>query len=55
MLDKQDQMIHLQQDTVDEVKGLRRDSASYLEKEFSEIKKKLIAIETALTREGIQV
>lgn len=55
MLGKQDQMIHLQQDTVGEIKGLRKDSVNYLESEFSEIKKKLNAIENALTREGIQV
>ena len=55
MLEKQDHMIHLQQDTVDEIKGLRKDSANYLDREFTEIKKKLTAIENALTREGIQV
>lgn len=55
MLEKQDHMIHLQQDTVDEIKGFRKDSADYLDREFTEIKKKLNAIEAALTREGIQV
>lgn len=55
MLEKQDHMIHLQQDTVDEIKGLRKDSANYLDREFTEIKKKLTAIENTLTREGIQV
>ena len=55
MLHKQDQMIHIQQDTVDEIKGFRKDSAHYLETEFSDIKKKLNAIENALTRAGIEV
>ena len=55
MLGKQDQMIHIQQDTVDEIKGFRKDSANYLETEFSDIKKKLQAIENALSREGIRV
>jgi len=55
MFEKQDHMVHLQQDTVDEIKGLRKDSANYLDREFTEIKKKLTAIENALTREGIQV
>lgn len=41
MLHKQDQMIHIQQDTVEELKGFRKDSAHYLENEFSDIKKKL--------------
>lgn len=43
MLDKQDQMIHLQQDNVDEVKGLRRDSARIqqviLKKNFVKLRK----------------
>ena len=55
MVGKQDQMIHIQQDTVDEIKGFRKDSANYLKTEFSEIKKKLQAIENALSREGIRV
>jgi len=55
MIGKQDQMIHIQQDTVDEIKGFRKDSANYLETEFSDIKKKLQAIENALSREGIRV
>ncbi len=55
MLWKQDQMIHIQQDTVDEIKGFRKDSANYLETEFLDIKKKLQAIENALSREGIRV
>ncbi len=55
MLGKQDQMISLQHDTVDEIKGLRKDSANYLEIEFSEIKKKLHSIENALNKMGIEV
>ena len=55
MLDKQDQMIHIQQDIVDEINGFRKDSSNYLETEFSDIKKKLQAIENALSREGIRV
>jgi len=55
MLDKQDQMIHIQQDTVDEINGFRKDSSNYLETEFSDIKKKLQAIENALSCEGIRV
>lgn len=54
-LKKQDQMLHLQHDTVDEIRGLRSDSGNYLEREFTEIKQKLHAIENALNREGIQV
>ena len=55
MIEKQDQMIHIQQDTVDEIKGFRKDSANYLETEFSDIKKNLQAIENALSCEGIRV
>ncbi|MCA1914830.1 acylphosphatase [Methanospirillum hungatei] len=55
MIEKQDQIIHIQQDTVDEIKGFRKDSTNYLETEFSDIKKKLQAIENALSREGIRV
>ncbi|OQA55404.1 MAG: hypothetical protein BWY45_02236 [Euryarchaeota archaeon ADurb.Bin294] len=55
MLDKQDQMIHIQQDIVDEINGFRKDSSNYLETEFSDIKKKLQAIENALSCEGIRV
>ncbi len=55
MLDKQDQMISIQHETVDEIKGLRKDSSNYLEIEFSEIKRKLHSIETALNEIGIKV
>jgi acylphosphatase len=54
-LEKQDQMLDMQQDTVEEIKGLRKDSKSYLEVEFSEIKKKLQSIENALNEHGIKV
>ncbi|KAF5083772.1 Acylphosphatase [anaerobic digester metagenome] len=55
MLGKQDEMISLQHDTVEEIKGLRKDSESYFEKEFSEIKRKLHSIENALNEMGIKV
>lgn len=55
MLGKQDDMISLQHETVDEIKGLRKDSKSYLEKEFSEINKRLQSIETALNDAGIKI
>lgn len=55
MLGKQDGMISLQHDTVVEIKGLRKDSESYFEKEFSEIKRKLHSIENALNEMGIKV
>jgi hypothetical protein len=40
MLEKQDQMISLQHETVDEIRGLRTDTVSFY-KEFSEIKRDL--------------
>ena len=55
MLGKQDDMISLQHETVDEIKGLRKDSKSYLEKEFSEIHKRLHSIENALNDAGIKI
>lgn len=55
MLGKQDEIISLQHDTVVENKGLRKDSESYFEKEFSEIKRKLHSIENALNEMGIKV
>ncbi len=55
MLGKQDDMISVQHETVDEIKGLRKDSKSYLEKEFSEIHKKLHSIENALNDAGIKI
>jgi acylphosphatase len=55
MLDKQDKMILLQMETVDEVKGFRKDSGTYFEIEFSEIKRKLHSIENALNEMGIKV
>jgi len=55
MLGNQDQMISLQHETVDEIKGLRKDSANYLGAEFSEIKKRLHSIENALNSMGIKV
>ncbi|MCA1915780.1 acylphosphatase, partial [Methanospirillum hungatei] len=55
MLGKQDEMISLQHETVDEIKGLRKDSKSYLDKEFSEIHKRLHSIENALNDAGIKI
>mgnify|MGYP001158025431 FL=1 len=55
MLGKQDDMISVQHETVDEIKGLRKDSKSYLEKEFSEIHKRLHSIENALNDAGIKI
>ena len=55
MLGIQDDMISLQHETVDEIKGLRKDSKSYLEKEFSEIHKRLHTIESALNDAGIKI
>ncbi|HOJ95976.1 MAG TPA: acylphosphatase [Methanospirillum sp.] len=55
MLGKQDDLISLQHETVDEIKGLRKDSKSYLEKEFSEIHKRLHSIENALNDAGIKI
>ena len=46
MLDKQDQMIHIQQDTVDEINGFRKDSSNYLETEFSDIKRSYRQLKT---------
>ena len=55
MLVKQDQMLNLQYEVVDEVKGLRGDFKTYLDTEFSDIKRKMQSIEDALNRAGIQV
>ena len=55
MIGKQDDMISVQHETVDEIKGLRKDSKSYLEKEFSEIHKRLHSIENALNDAGIKI
>lgn len=55
MLQKQDDLISLQHETVDEMKGLRNDSGSYLERQFSEINKRLHSIENALNNAGIQI
>lgn len=55
MLIKQEQGLELQHETIQEIRGLRKDSANYLEAEFSHIKQKLQKIEDALSREGIAV
>jgi len=55
MMNKQDQMLNLQHETVEEIKGLRKDSGEYLQDEFKEIKKKLHNIEDALVKAGIEV
>ncbi len=55
MVQKQDDLISLQHETVDEMKGLRNDSGSYLERQFSEINKRLHSIENALNNAGIQI
>jgi len=52
---KQDEMISLQHETVEEIKGLRNDSASYFEIEFSEIKRRLHSIENTLNEMGVKI
>jgi len=55
MLDKQDQALQIGKEMKEEIVGLRKDTGKYLDEEFLEIKKKLISIEDALVRAGIQV
>ncbi|MBR1368128.1 acylphosphatase [Methanocalculus chunghsingensis] len=55
MLNKQDQMLEIGRDTRDEITYLRKDTRSYLDDEFREIRKELTSIKDALTRAGIQV
>jgi len=55
MLDKQDQALQIGKEMKEEIVGLRKDTRKYLDEEFLEIKKKLISIEDALVRAGIQV
>ena len=55
MLDKQDQMLQIGRETKDEIVYLRKETGKCLDDEFREIKKKLISIEDALQRAGIQV
>jgi acylphosphatase len=55
MLDKQDQMIEIGKETRDEITSLRKDTRSYLNDEFKEIRKELTSIKDALIRAGIQV
>lgn len=45
----------IQKETLEKIKGFRKDTSNYLEHEFEEIKRKLNAIENALSREGITV
>ncbi|MCP1715112.1 acylphosphatase [Methanocalculus alkaliphilus] len=54
-LDKQDQMLEVGKDTRDEITLLRKDTRSYLDDEFREIRKELTSIKDALIRAGIQV
>ncbi len=55
MIDKQDQVIEIGKETRDEITFLRKDTRSYLNDEFKEIRKELTSIKEALTRAGIQV
>jgi len=55
MLDKQGQMLEIGRDTRDEITLLRKDTRSYLDDEFREIRKEPTSIKDALTRAGIQV
>ena len=55
MLEIQDSQMSIQKETLEEIKGFRKDTSNYLEHEFEEIKRKLNAIENALSREGITV
>jgi len=55
MLNKQDQALQIGKEMKEEIVGLRKDTRKYLDEEFLEIKKKLISIEDALVRAGIQV
>jgi len=55
MLNKQDQMLEIGKDTWDEITLLRKDTRSYLDDEFREIRKELTSIKDALIRAGIQV
>ncbi len=54
-LDKQDQMLEVGKETRDEITLLRKDTRSYLNDEFKEIRKELTSIKDALIRAGIQV
>ncbi len=55
MLEIQDSQMSIQKETLEEMKGFRKDTTNYLENEFEMIKRKLNAIENALSREGITV
>ncbi|MDD4128093.1 MAG: hypothetical protein PHV39_10520 [Methanomicrobium sp.] len=48
-------MLDLGKETKNEIAGLRKDTGSYLDEEFKEIKKELVSIKDALARAGIKV
>lgn len=55
MLNVQNQILQIGRETKDEVTGLRKDTRSYLDEEFKELRKELTTIKDALIRAGIPV
>lgn len=55
MIEKQEHMIDLQTDNNAELKGLRNDTKSYLDRRFSEIQNELTDIKSALIKAGIKI
>jgi len=54
-IEKQDHMIDLQTDNNAELKGLRNDTKTYLDRRFSEIQNELTDIKSALNKAGIKI
>lgn len=52
-LDKLDKMLEIGKETRDEITSLRKDTRSYLNDEFKEIRKEITSIKDALNRVGI--
>jgi hypothetical protein len=55
MIDKQDQMLGKQDETVDEIKGARQDLKSYMNERFDHLEKELTEIKKVLKNAGIMI
>jgi uncharacterized protein involved in exopolysaccharide biosynthesis len=53
MIQKQDQMVDLQHDLIDEVKESRKDLKGYLDQRFEKLENEVTEMRTALKARGI--
>jgi hypothetical protein len=53
LIEKQDQMIDLQHDLLDEVKDSRKDLKGYLDQRFEKLEDEVVEMRTALREKGI--